>query len=61
VLPVIPGFVRAATTPGGQIAAPNLLDTIYSYAWFVTFGLSFVMYLLVSRKPSSVSTSAPRR
>jgi len=61
VLPVIPGFVRAATTPGGQVATPNLLDTIYSYAWFVTFGLSFVLYLLVSRKPSSVSTPAPRR
>jgi NCS1 family nucleobase:cation symporter-1 len=26
ILPVVPGFVRAATTPGGQVARPTLLD-----------------------------------
>jgi NCS1 family nucleobase:cation symporter-1 len=40
VIPVIPGFIRAAATPGGQVANPTLLDTLYTYAWFVTFGLS---------------------
>jgi len=35
-------------TPGGQVASPTWLDSIYSYAWFVTFGLSFVVYLLMS-------------
>jgi NCS1 family nucleobase:cation symporter-1 len=45
ILPVVPGFLRAAVTPGGQVADPNLLDTLYTYAWFVTFGLSFVLYL----------------
>jgi NCS1 family nucleobase:cation symporter-1 len=50
MLPVIPGFLRAAATPGGQIAAPTLLDSIYSYAWFVTFGISFVLYLLITRR-----------
>ncbi len=49
VLPVVPGFLRAATTPGGQIADPNLLDTLYTYAWFVTFALSFVLYLVLMR------------
>jgi NCS1 family nucleobase:cation symporter-1 len=49
VLPVVPGFLRAATTPGGQITNPTLLDTLYTYAWFVTFGLSFVLYLLFVR------------
>ena len=49
VLPVIPGFVRAATTPGGRVANPNLFDQLYSYAWFVTFALSFVLYLILSR------------
>ena len=47
VLPVVPGFVRAATTPGGQVANPTFLDSLYTYAWFVTFALSFVLYLLL--------------
>ena len=49
ILPVVPGFLRAATTPGGQVANPTPLDTLYTYAWFVTFGLSFVLYLLAGR------------
>jgi len=49
VLPVVPGFVRAAMTPGGQVANPNFLDTLYTYAWFVTFILSFVLYLVLMR------------
>jgi NCS1 family nucleobase:cation symporter-1 len=48
VAPVIPGFVRAATTPDGQVAVPGPLDTLYTYAWFVTFGLAFVLYWLLS-------------
>ena len=50
ILPVAPGFLRAATTPGGQVADPTLLDSLYTYAWFVTFGLSFVIYLAISRR-----------
>jgi nucleobase:cation symporter-1, NCS1 family len=49
ILPVIPGFIRAATTPGGQVADPNFLDTIYTYAWFVTFIASLVIYLILMR------------
>jgi NCS1 family nucleobase:cation symporter-1 len=49
ILPVIPGFVRAATTPGGRVANPMFFDQLYSYAWFVTFALSFGIYLLLSR------------
>ncbi len=45
VLPVVPGFLHAATTPGGSVAVPTFLDQLYQYAWFVTFGLSFVIYL----------------
>ena len=48
VLPVVPGFLRAAVTPGGQVANPTFLDSLYTYAWFVTFGLSFVLYLLLA-------------
>lgn len=48
ILPVVPGFVRAALTPGGQVANSTFLDSLYTYAWFVTFGLSFVLYIVVS-------------
>ncbi|MGH9238457.1 MAG: cytosine permease [Vicinamibacterales bacterium] len=48
MLPVIPGFLRAAVTPGGQVASPTWLDSFYSYAWFVTFAISFVVYLLLT-------------
>lgn len=44
VAPVVPGFLRAASTPGGQITQPNLFDTLYTYSWFVTFALGFVVY-----------------
>ncbi|HYS26793.1 MAG TPA: cytosine permease, partial [Vicinamibacterales bacterium] len=50
VLPVVPGFFRAAMTPGGQVANPTFLDSLYTYAWFVTFGLSFLLYLLLSKR-----------
>ena len=48
VAPVLPGFLRAISVPGGAVDAPGPLDALYSYAWFVTFALSFVLYLLFS-------------
>ena len=45
-----PGFIRSATTPGGQVANPTFVDSLYTYAWFVTFALSFVLYLIVARR-----------
>ncbi len=56
IVPVVPGFLRAATTPGGAIPNPNIFDHLYSYAWFVTFVLSFVFYLVLmrtARRPTS--------
>ena len=50
ILPVVPGFIRAAMTPGGQVANPGFFDQLYTYAWFVTFILSFVIYLGVMRR-----------
>jgi nucleobase:cation symporter-1, NCS1 family len=47
IAPVIPGFVRAAMTPGGTVPDPSLFDHLYTYAWFVTFGLSFALYLVL--------------
>ncbi len=52
ILPVLPGFLHAAMTPGGAVANPGFFDELYQYAWFVTFGLSFVVYLVLMRKRS---------
>ena len=49
ILPVVPGFFRAATTPGGQVANPNFFDTLYIYAWFVTFAIGFGLYLILMK------------
>ena len=49
VIPVVPGFVRAATTPGGRVEMPTVFDSLYTYAWFVTFAMSFVLYLALMR------------
>jgi nucleobase:cation symporter-1, NCS1 family len=49
ILPVVPGFVRAAMTPGGHVASPTILDSLYTYAWFVTFTLSFAIYLALMK------------
>jgi NCS1 family nucleobase:cation symporter-1 len=54
ILPVVPGFIKAATTPGGVVPNPAFLDTLYTYAWFVTFVLSFATYLLLSRRRSAI-------
>ncbi|MGH9374301.1 MAG: NCS1 family nucleobase:cation symporter-1 [Vicinamibacterales bacterium] len=50
VAPVVPGLIRAAMTPGGQVTNPTFVDTLYTYAWFVTFALSFALYLLLARR-----------
>src|SRR5688572_30742355 len=49
IAPVVPGFVRAAVTPGGIVADPGFLDQLYSYAWFVTFALSMAIYSVLMR------------
>lgn len=50
VAPVVPGFIRAAVTPGGVVANPTLFDHLYTHAWFVTFGLSFLLYLVLMQR-----------
>ena len=45
ILPVVPGFVHAVSTPGGVVPTPGFFDHVYQYAWFVTFALSFLIYL----------------
>jgi nucleobase:cation symporter-1, NCS1 family len=57
IAPVVPGFLRAATTPGGAVASPNFFDTMYTYAWFVTFAISFALYyvLMLGERESRLS------
>ncbi|HYG80895.1 MAG TPA: cytosine permease, partial [Pyrinomonadaceae bacterium] len=51
IAPVVPGFVRAATTPNftGKLDDANFFDTLYTYAWFVTFALGFAIYYVLMR------------
>jgi NCS1 family nucleobase:cation symporter-1 len=60
IAPVVPGFLRAATTAGGQVAAPTALDTLYTYAWFVTFAIGFVAYYVLMRSHRSLTLPVPR-
>ncbi len=61
IMPVVPGFIRAATTPGGAVADPRFFDHLYTYAWFVTFALSFVLYLLLTKGQEVKRASASAR
>jgi NCS1 family nucleobase:cation symporter-1 len=58
IAPVVPGFINAATTPGGQVSNPGVLDHLYTYAWFVTFGLGFVIYYALTRSSKGDSLNA---
>ena len=44
-------FLRAAATPNysGQMPDANFFDTLYVYAWFVTFAIGFVLYLILMK------------
>lgn len=55
IAPVVPGFIRAATTPGGQPAEPNFFDTLYIYAWFVTFAIGFIVYFVLMSGHNSLT------
>jgi nucleobase:cation symporter-1, NCS1 family len=54
IAPVVPGFLRAATTPGGQVNDPNFFDSLYTYAWFVTFALGFGIYYVLTKTAKGV-------
>ena len=59
ILPVLPGFLRAISVPGGQVPQPNAFDQLYTFAWFVTFALGFVFYLALSRGAHTRAAYAP--
>jgi NCS1 family nucleobase:cation symporter-1 len=50
VVPVIPGFIKAATTPNftGVFDNPTFIESLYNYGLFFTFGVAAVAYLALS-------------
>ena len=50
VVPVVPGFLSAATTPGfaGAFENPNIFETLYTYGLFFTFLVAGVVYLILT-------------
>ncbi len=49
VVPVIPGFINAATTEGGVVQDPTLLDRFYTYGFGFTFLVASVLYFILMR------------
>jgi len=50
VIPVVPGFLKAATTEdfAGVFASPTFIESLYNYGLFFTFGVAAVAYLALS-------------
>src|SRR5919202_1314333 len=50
VIPVIPGFLKAATTPGfaGVFSNPTFIESLYNYGLFFTFGVAAIAFLALS-------------
>ena len=44
IAPCIPGFI-ATVSAGFKEAIPALWVHLYHYAWFISFGVSFVVYV----------------
>jgi len=47
IAPCIPGFV-ATVSIGWKESMPTIWVSLYHYAWFISFGLSFVIYLTLT-------------
>jgi NCS1 family nucleobase:cation symporter-1 len=63
VVPVLPGFIKAATTPGfsGVFQSPMFIESLYNYGLFFTFGVTAVAYLILSRIGGRASEPARER
>jgi NCS1 family nucleobase:cation symporter-1 len=53
VVPVLPGFFKAATTPGfaGVFENPTFIEGLYNYGLFFTFFVAGAAYLLLNMIP----------
>ena len=59
VIPVLPGFLHAATTKGGVVAEPDLLDQLYRYGVFVAFAISALAYVVLTGAQNPARAPAP--
>ena len=61
VLPVVPGFLNAATTPGftGVFENPSFFDTLYTYGLFFTFFVAGLAYLILNLIPGRAPAREP--
>jgi NCS1 family nucleobase:cation symporter-1 len=59
VVPVIPGFVKAFTTPNfsGTFIQPTFIESLYNYGLFLTFTLAAVAYLIMSAAAGSFAAA----
>jgi NCS1 family nucleobase:cation symporter-1 len=48
VVPVVPGFLKAAATPGGIVENPTFIDSLYTYGLFFTFVVAGIVYLVLT-------------
>jgi NCS1 family nucleobase:cation symporter-1 len=54
IVPCVPGFAYHVATLPGQAVPVNVWTELYGYAWFVSFGISFVVYvvgMMIGRSP----------
>jgi nucleobase:cation symporter-1, NCS1 family len=63
VIPVLPGFFRAATTPNfsGVFENPTFIEGLYNYGLFFTFFVAGAAYLLLSMIPGRAPEVAEDR
>ncbi|WP_207956024.1 NCS1 family nucleobase:cation symporter-1 [Rubrobacter marinus] len=61
VVPVVPGFLNAATTPGftGVFENPSFFDTLYTYGLFFTFFVAGLAYLILNLIPGRAPAREP--
>jgi len=57
ILPVVPGFLVVVKVVEAESVGPFFVD-LYSYAWFVTFGISLVSYYVLSKYSSMYPSRA---
>jgi NCS1 family nucleobase:cation symporter-1 len=63
VAPVVPGFLRAATTPdfSGVFENSTFIDTLYTYGLCFTFFATGIAYLLMSLLPGRTPVVSEER
>src|SRR5215208_7144900 len=61
VVPVLPGFFKAATTPGfeGVFQNPTFIEGLYNYGLFFTYFVAGLAYLALSMIGSREATEEP--